>query len=477
MERVRGERDFEAYVAARGAAVLRCLLLLELDLPEAEDTATAAFAALRSEWHELAQSADPDVVLWATVLSVESRRRRRAHLEPLAEAPAARVLRREAALEEVQVCEVLGISTSRLRAHLVEPRDPSDDDVTGSVNLHPVPYSRVRAAAWQQRRRRWLVSAAVAAATALAVGVGSWLARPEPDRGPGDALAPAEARGEVNPAPVVWWADGELHLPTAVVRIADVRRLVAAGDGAAYVDSRGRLVGVTHDGGRTLLGQVAPGSALVSSPRLGMVAWADVSVPGVTRLVVWDVEEQHEVAAVVTQPRVRPITFDAGWLRFGQGLRDWAWDPAGGPAQLTGDGFAEEVVDRTALVDAVAGTRLEQWGTFLRVVRAGRRGETRIVGFGGSLSSDGRFALTGPQEGRQPRLHDTRTGDQVPVWRASDQPVAAVFTDTDRVTWLVDVGGSGTLSLLTCGTFVPTCSDEVDLGDAKRALLAGDSRR
>ena len=41
---MRGERDFEAYVAARGAAVVRGLLLLGLDLPEAEDTAAAALA-------------------------------------------------------------------------------------------------------------------------------------------------------------------------------------------------------------------------------------------------------------------------------------------------------------------------------------------------------------------------------------------------------------------------------------------------
>ena len=47
--RMRGERDFEAYATARGAAVVRGLLLLGLDLPEAEDTAAAAlaFAAFR----------------------------------------------------------------------------------------------------------------------------------------------------------------------------------------------------------------------------------------------------------------------------------------------------------------------------------------------------------------------------------------------------------------------------------------------
>ena len=144
------------------------------------------------------------------------------------------------------------------------------------------------------------------------------------------------------------------------------------------------------------MGRPADGSPLVSSPRLGLVAWADASVPGVTRMVVWDVETKPaRWRPSSTGPRVRPITFDGGWLRFGQGLRDWAWDPSGGPAQLDRRRLLpSDPNERTALVDAVAGTRLEQWGTFLRVVRAGARGEELFPGFGGSLSADGRLVLT-----------------------------------------------------------------------------------
>ena len=214
----------------------------------------------------------------------------------------------------------------------------------------------------------------VAATAALAVAVGVTLSRPEPVQRPGDVLTPAPATAEANPAGLVWWADGKLHLTGSVVRVAEVRRLVAAGTGAAYVDRQGRLVAVNADGGRTLMGRPAEGSPLVSSPQRGLVAWADASVPDVTRLVVWDVEAGRQLAAVTTRPRVRPITFDGGWLRFGQGLRDWASDPSGGPAQLTGDGYSDDPNDRTALVDAVAGTRVEQWGTFLRVVRSGAGG-------------------------------------------------------------------------------------------------------
>ncbi len=475
---MRGERDFEAYVAARGATVLRCLLALGAGLPRAEATAATAFAELRPHWWELADSADPDVGLWAMVLAVEARTRHRTHEAALQEDEVGRVLRRQAGLEEVQVCEILGISSAQLRRHLADQPDLPDGDDAEVTGVFPVPYARVRAAAARRRRRRWGAIVGVATSVVLVATGMSWLARPEPAQEPGDALEPVPARAEANPAAVVWWADGDLHLPTAVVRVGDVRRLVAADPGAAYVDARGSLVAVTPEGSRPLLGRLAEGSSLVSSPRLGLVAWVDASVDELTRLVVWDVEEGHEVAAVVTGPRVRPITFDGGWLRFGQGLRDWAWDPAGGPAQLTGDGYSTEISERTALVDAVAGTRLEQWGMFLRVARSGRRGNIAVPGFGGSLSSDGRFVLTGAEQHRQPRLYDARSGEEEDVWGAAVERLGAVFDDTGRVTWLAHESGAEGPVIATCGLTEPmTCSTAVRLGRATRVLLAGDSRR
>jgi hypothetical protein len=475
---VRGERDFEEYVAARGATVVRGLARLGLDLALAEEIAATSFAALRSDWHELQQSADPDVVLWATVLAVEVRRRRRGQHPPLDPAAVARVLRETAALEELRVCDVLGVSVPVLRGLMASPSDdaaPEPDDADRLMGPG-LPYARVKSVVSRQRRRRWGLTAGVAVAAALAIGAGVALSLPEPVQRPGDALPAVPATREVNAAGVVWWADGELHLPRSVVRVADVRRLVAAGDGAAYVDSEGRLIGVSADGDRTLLGRPAEGSPLVSSPRLALVAWADASVPDVTRLVVWDVEEQREVNAVVTRPGVRPITFDGGWLRFGQSLSDWAWDPGGGPAQLTGDGSSADFDQRTALVDAVAGTRLEQWGFNLRVVRSGRPGETTVPGFGGSLSPDGRLVLTGPDRGREPRLYDARSGERLDAWGPAWSVQAAVFQGADEVTWLVEQDGER--ALLTCGPVAgDACSDFVVLGDVDRVLLAGDSRR
>jgi hypothetical protein len=414
--------------------------------------------------------------MWSTVLRTVSRRRRRAHLEPLEEGRVARVLRESAALEELQVCEVLGITTSRLRAYLAAaPPDP-DASEDGQARPFPLPYAQVRAAAGRDRRRRWLVTTGVVVVTAMAALIASWLTRPQALEKPGDSLEAAPARVEDNPVGVVWWADDELHLTTSVVRVADVRRLVAAGTGAAYVDSADRLIGVTADGERTLLGQVAERSALVSSPRLGLVAWVDVSVPDTTRLVVWDVAEQQEVAAVVTRPRVRPITFDGGWLRFGQGLTDWAWDPSGGPAQLTGDGMSRNPAKRTALVDAVAGSRLEQLGPYLRVVRTGRRGDVLVSGFGGTLSADGRHVLSGTAGGRQPHLYDARSGDRLDTWGPQWDVRGATFSEGGLVTWLVEQEGEYLLMSCVARPW-PTCSTYVRIGRASDALLAGDSRQ
>ena len=466
-----------AYVAARGGTVVRSLARLGLDLATAEETAATSFASLRSDWHELQQSADPDVVLWGTVLAVETRRRRRCRDAPLDEAAVALVLREEAALEELQVCEVLDVSVPRLRALLATgSAEVPDPDEVDALMGPGVPYARVRSVASRQRWRRWRLTAGISTAAVVAVGAGVALSQPEPVQRPGDALPAAASDAAVNAAGVVWWADGQLHLARSVVRVEDVRRLVAAGDGAAYMDGDGRLVGVTGDGDRTLLGRPAEGSPLVSSPRLGLVAWADASVPDLTRLVVWDVEEQQEVSAVVTRPGVRPITFDGGWLRFGQSLRDWAWDPSGGPAQLTGDGSSHDSGQRTVLVDAVAGTRLEQWGSFLRVIRAGRPGETVFPGFGGSLSPDGRLALTGPDQGREPQLYDARSGERLDNRGPSWSVKAAVFSGADRVTWLYEQDGEH--ALLTCGPERgDACWDLVVLGHVDDVLLAGDSRR
>ncbi len=470
---MRGEHDFEAYAAARGAAVVRGLLRLGLDLAEAEETAATALASLRSDWQDVAGAADPDVALWSTVLAVDARRRRRRREPAPAAEVLAHVLRRTAGLEELPACEVLGVSVPRLRTLLaIDAPEPDELDI---ATVLPVPYARVRAVASRGRRRAWLLTSGIVTVSVLAAGLGHVLTRPEPVPRPGDALPPVAATESSSPVDVVWWADGALHLADATVEVGDVERLVAAGSGAAYVDEDGRLIAVLPDGSRTLLGRPAPRSTLVSSPRLGLVAWTDASVPDEPRIVVWDVEEEERVAGVVTAARTRTITFDGGWLTFGTGLTDWAWDPQGGPARETGNGYAEAPGDRTALVDVVAGTRLEQNGYFLRVVRVGRKEPKVVAGFGGTLSADGRLVLTEAMAGREPALFDARTGAELatlfPVeWRVR----SATFVSEDRVAWLVDRGAEGHL-IVTCSR--DACDDRVEPEGRGTPLIAQDSTR
>jgi hypothetical protein len=241
------------------------------------------------------------------------------------------------------------------------------------------------------------------------------------------------------------------------------------------VDGEGRLVAVTPDGHRTLLGRPTARSSLVSSPRLGLVAWTDDSVPDEPRIVVWDVDSGERVSGVVTSPRARTITFDGGWLTFGTGLTDWAWDPHGGTARETGNGYAEEPAERTALVDVVAGTRLEQHGYSLRVVRVGRARGEELPGFGGTLSPDGRLVLAGGVSGTEPSLFDARTGADLGTpfpdgWRVR----AATFVADDRVAWLVDRGAEGHL-IVTCS--LEECTDEVQPEGSGAPLIAQDSPR
>ena len=470
---MRGERDFEAYAEARSATVIRGLVLLGLDLAEAEETAATALASLRSQWREVSDAADPDVALWSAVLAVDARRRRRRSEPAPGDDRVAHVLRRTAGLEEQEVCAVLGLPLSRLR-ELLATEPPETDEPDGGTVL-PLPYARVRGAVARARRRTVLVVSGVVAGSLMVTGLGYLLTRPEPLLGPGNALPSAATIVRENAADVVWWADGTLHLAGATVEVGEVQRLVAAGSGAAYVDRYGRLIAVTPDGRRTLLGLPSSRSSLVSSPRLGLVAWTDVSVPDEPRLVVWDVDAGERVGGVVTDARTRAISFDGGWLIFGTGLTDWAWDPHGGPAHETNNGYSFDPTERTALVDVVAGTRLEQNGYVLRVVRVGQEQPVVIAGFGGTLSPDGRLVLTHEAEGREPGLYDARTGEELASglpegWRAR----AATFVADGRISWLVDRGSAGH-AIVTCSR--EQCDDAVEIQERGTPLIAQDSAR
>src|SRR5262249_9183683 len=158
-----------------------------------------------------------------------------------------------------------------------------------------------------------------------------------------------------NPADVSWWAEGVLHLADVALDVGDLRRLVAVGRGAAYVDDEGDLILVEPDGSRTLLGYPAERTAVVSAPDLGLLAWAETAGDS-ARLVVWDGNHHKRLDELVAGPRARPITFEGDRLTFGSGLSDWAWRPNDGPARETGNGHVNNPSRRSALVDVVGRT-------------------------------------------------------------------------------------------------------------------------
>jgi hypothetical protein len=453
---------------------VRCLERCGAHRAAAEEVAAEACADLRSAWSELRRGGDADVTLYLALLRRDDRRRRREHEPPLTADVAAPALREVAGLEEVPVCEVLGISVPQLRA-LMMRHQPVEDALTPAGP--PVSYAAVRRVAAGRRRRRSLMTASVAAVLAACVWVAALAFGPHEPPRPGDALSPGEAAAEGNPADVVWWADGVIHLAGSTVRVGAATRLVEAGGDAAYVDGEGRLVLVRPDGGRTFLGRPAPRTGLVSSPGLGLVAWTDVTDPAKPRLVVWDVAADRQLAAVACSARTRAIGFDGGWLTYGVGLTDWAWDPKGGPPRETGDGYIRNPNRRSALVDVVAGTRLEQLGYALRVVRVGSQHVALVSGLGGSLSPDGRYVLTGPAGGRQPDLYDARTGERVAGWFPPEWRVrAASFVGDDRVAWLVDRGDDlhPDRLLVTCA-ISGGCTDVVEPPGRATPLLAQDT--
>lgn len=95
-----------------------------------------------------------------------------------------------------------------------------------------------RARAARRRRSARLGLVVVAGLAVLAAGWLWWAGRP----------APREVRKEANALPVIWYAQGHLHLEDVVVELADVDEFVAWGSGAAALLGSGDVVGIDEDG-------------------------------------------------------------------------------------------------------------------------------------------------------------------------------------------------------------------------------------
>ena len=198
--------DFAAYAAVRWPDLVGGLEADGVAPDDARLAVASTLLAHRRGWSRLVREQQVDVVLWA-----EARERAGLDVRPGEAAP-----------------------------HAVGVPDPADA---------PAPWLErarvVRAVDRRRTVRRTLVGLAVVAA--LAAGWAWWAARP----------VQPPVREEANPLPVVWYADGDLHLADVVVELPGIEEFVAL-DGEVAVRMRsGELVQVDGDGAVTPL-DVAP---------------------------------------------------------------------------------------------------------------------------------------------------------------------------------------------------------------------------
>lgn len=191
------DTDFAHYLAARWPDLVGALEDEGVPGDDARLAVAQALLASRRSWSRRVREENVDVTLWA-----ELRERGGLPARPGEAAP-----------------------------HGVRRSDPADA---------PDPWLEQAGRLRARRRRRgvrlgvaWLAGAAVLAAVWV-----WWAGRPEP----------REVREEANTLPVIWYAQGRLHLEDVVVELPGVEEFVAWGSGAAAVLGSGDVVSVDADG-------------------------------------------------------------------------------------------------------------------------------------------------------------------------------------------------------------------------------------
>ncbi|MDR7255193.1 hypothetical protein J2X46_004195 [Nocardioides sp. BE266] len=189
--------DFEHYLAARWPDLVGGLEDEGVPADDARLAVAETLLASRRSWSRRVRDEQVDVSLWA-----ELRERTDLPARPGEEAP-----------------------------HGVRRSDPADG---------PDPWLARAEAARAVRRRRSTRRGFLACACllVLATGWAWWAARPEP----------REVVREDNPLPLIWYAEGRLHLQEVVVDIPDIDEFVAWGSGAAATLRSGEVVGIDADG-------------------------------------------------------------------------------------------------------------------------------------------------------------------------------------------------------------------------------------
>jgi len=510
---VRADDDYTAYALARWAPLVRTLVLLGLPGERAEDAVTGALARLLPAWSRSSREGDPDLELARSVLDAWVRQRGEFPSRVPVPVPAGRLLTSELEdqlrlLEELtarldrldeptrvavvtryvtdldlgQVADLLGESTSAATDRLTRasaelglgPLDEVCRRAGGAVEVPLPSMGEVERRAGAARRRAWLVTGAVA----VVLGVVAWasfaLTRPEPPEG----LQALEISPVTNPLGLSWWLDGTLHLEHGTARVPSVRALVDTGTGVVYTDGKGRVIAVSDDGSRDLLGTADPAGPLVSSPRLGLVAWLE---PGAGNLVAYDVLAKRTVFHIDRVPGTRIIGWDRSNLYYHDRGADWV-------LSLDATGAASTRMVRppygaggSTLLDVSAGAQLRDEAGTLGVVQPFFSITRDMPGTTGQLSPDGNYVITRAGEGA-PAAYDARTGAPQGTWfKDGWTPVAAAFTTVGRVVWVVD-DTAGARGMYECqvamdyiNSFDPSaepCTPRTELGE-ELPVLAG----
>ena len=191
------DSDFARYVDARWSDLVGGLEAEGVPADDARLAVAETLLASRRSWSRRVRDEQVDVSLWA-----EARERAGLPTRPGEAVP-----------------------------HGVRSFDPRDTAEVWLARAEERRSARRRRSA--HRGLAWL-----AVAAALAAGWAWWAARPPPH----------EVREEANPLPVVWYAEGELHLEEVVVELPAVAEFVAWGSGAAVRLSSGQVVQVDADG-------------------------------------------------------------------------------------------------------------------------------------------------------------------------------------------------------------------------------------
>jgi hypothetical protein len=321
-----------------------------------------------------------------------------------------------------------------------------------SVETLPPPLDTFRnQAAHEQRRRRRRrrrTSLGWAAAVALVVSVAAASVETRPPHTGSAAEARAAVTMVENPANIVWWAEGELHLANVTVGVPPphhaIDHLTEINRGAVYGDDAGAVVFVGDDGVVNRIGTKTPAAPLVASDESGWVAWVDPRFES-PQLVVYDVAAR-KVLASRTLPdtgvlgngieRSHPIALDRDRLYYAARNGPHAWTVPDG---------ATEPVQPAGLLAVAGGTRVWQRDpATIRMVQPFFSLSFDRSGTGAEMSADGNRVLThtfGRGEGRSfgtVHLYDTRSGDR--LWTGltrNDVPIDATLGPETEVSYLI----------------------------------------